>query len=71
MLLLARFTFALLAGIAAAAAAAAVAAAAAAAVTREYGPTIYQILLGWKTCKYYNETDELPTTQGQPKPKKK
>ena len=21
---------------------------------------IYQLLLGWKTCKYYHETDELP-----------
>ena len=21
---------------------------------------IYQLMLGWKTCKYYCETDELP-----------
>ena len=33
---------------------------------------IYQILLGWKTYKYYNETDELPNPRPtQPKEKKK
>ena len=30
----------------------------------------YQLLLGWKTYKYYYETDELPPTQGQPNPRK-
>ena len=31
---------------------------------------IYQILLGWKTCKYYYETDELPNpSPTQPKKK--
>ena len=29
---------------------------------------IYQLLLGWKTCKYYYETDELPNPRPtQPK----
>ena len=31
---------------------------------------IYQIILGWKTYKYYHETDELPPTQVQPNPRK-
>ena len=31
---------------------------------------IYQILLGWKTCKYYYETDELPNPRPT-QPKKK
>ena len=31
---------------------------------------IYQILLGWKRCKYYCETDELPNPRPiQPKKK--
>ena len=30
----------------------------------------YQILLGWKTYKYYYETDELPNTRPT-RPKKK
>ena len=32
--------------------------------------TIYLIMLGWKTCKYYYETDELSPTRGQPNPRK-
>ena len=31
---------------------------------------IYQIMLGWKTWKYYYETDELPNPKGQPNPRK-
>ena len=31
---------------------------------------IYQIRLGWKTCEYYYETDELPNLR-QTQPKKK
>ena len=31
---------------------------------------IYLIMLGWKTCKYYYETDELPNPNGQPNPRK-
>ena len=31
---------------------------------------ICQILMGWKTCKYYYETDELPNPKAtQPKEK--
>ena len=29
-----------------------------------------EIMVGWKTYEYYYETDELPTTQGQPNPRK-
>ena len=31
---------------------------------------IYQIMLGWKTCKYYHETNELPNPRPT-QPKKK
>ena len=27
---------------------------------------ICQILMGWKTCKYYYETDELPNPKANP-----
>ena len=27
---------------------------------------IYQFLLGWKICKYYYETDELPNPKADP-----
>ena len=32
---------------------------------------IYQIMLGWKTCKYYYETDELPNLRPITQPKKR
>ena len=33
-------------------------------ITRVFA--IYQILLGWKTCTYYYETDELPNPRPAP-----
>ena len=31
----------------------------------------YQILLGWKTCKYYYETEETPQPKANPTQEKK